>query len=166
MESGFSSLSRGYNCMKAKILQRRKRSPDSNSNYYAPPKECQPSFDNLKYGFRTRVALVENQSCVLDVTCTATGDRINVALSRQGKAAKNFSKAPNVNQFLRRRQSGDRINVARSRQGKAAKNFSKAPNANQFLRRQSGEEFQSDAPPSCRAVRDPTETCRNYFQVA
>ena len=63
--------------MKAKIL-RKKRSPDPQN--YKAPLECQPE---LLYGFRSRVSIVENQSCILDVTCTATGDRINAALTKR-----------------------------------------------------------------------------------
>lgn len=111
--TGFDSLSRSYNCMKAKIF-RKKRSPQ----------ECQ-NYDHLRYGFRSRVSLVENQSCILDVTCTATGDRINIALSkRRGPAM-----------MSQRRMT----------------------------KRQSSGEFLSDAPPSCRAIRDPNNTCHNYL---
>ncbi len=115
MGSGFDSLARSYNCMKAKYLRRKKRQ----SSYAGP--DCD-NYDHLRYGFRTRVAVVENQSCILDVTCTATGDRINVALSKRNGQVKSS-----------------------------------------FARRQSGEEFQSDAPPQCRAVRDPGNTCLSYL---
>merc|ERR1712088_388104 len=71
-------------------------------------------YSHLRYGFRTRVSLVENQSCILDVTCTATGDRIDVALAKRRGSSIPF---PDIAQ----QQS--------------------------FSRRQTGEEFQSDAPP-------------------
>ena len=119
MGSGIDSLARNYNCIKATLF-RKKRSPQS--GYGAP--ECQPSYDNLRYGFRTRVTLVENQSCILDVTCTATGDKINVALARSDSSENHG-----------------------------------------FAKRQSGEEFRSDAPPECRAIRDRNNACVNYYQT-
>jgi len=124
---GIDSLARSYKCMQAKLL-RKKRSPDSTG--YSTPSECQPE---LLYGFRSRVSIVENQSCILDVTCTATGDRINAALTK------------------RRGQSFE------------ASNIFKEIARQSFARRQTGEEFQSDAPPQCRAIRDPSHTCRAYL---
>ena len=126
---GIDSLAKSYKCLKAKML-RKKRSPDS-TNYGAPP-ECQP---DLLYGFRSRVSIVENQSCILDVTCTATGDRINAALLAKRRGQPNMSKH--------------------------VQNMAKQS----FAKRQSGEEFQSDAPPQCRAIRDPNNTCRAYLAV-
>jgi len=126
---GIDSLAKSYKCLKAKML-RKKRSPDSTN--YGAPAECQP---DLLYGFRSRVSIVENQSCILDVTCTATGDRINAALLAKRRGQPNKSKHVQ--------------NIAR--QG--------------FAKRQSGEEFQSDAPPQCRAIRDPNNTCRAYLAV-
>ena len=122
MGYGIDSLARNYNCIKATLF-RKKRSPNANSGYASPP-ECD-DYSNLRYGFRTRVTLVENQSCILDVTCTATGDKINVALAK--------------------RRSGER----------------------RISRRQgfTGEEFRSDAPPECRAIRDPNDACMNYYQT-
>merc|ERR1712083_965989 len=127
---GIDSLARTYKCMQAKLL-RKKRSPDS-TGYRNPPAERQPE---LLYGFRSRVSIVENQSCILDVTCTATGDRINAALTK------------------RRGQSFE------------ASNIFKEIARQSFAKRQSGEEFQSDAPPQCRAIRDPNNTCRAYLAV-
>lgn len=124
---GIDNLARSYNCMKAKIL-RKKRSPDPQN--YKAPLECQPE---LLYGFRSRVSIVENQSCILDVTCTATGDRINVALTKRRGSSIPF---PDIAQ----QQS--------------------------FSRRQTGEEFQSDAPPQCRAILDQSNTCRAYLAPA
>ena len=112
-------------------MLRKKRSPDSTN--YGAPAECQP---DLLYGFRSRVSIVENQSCILDVTCTATGDRINAALLAKRRGQTNMSK--HVQNSAR--QGG-------------------------FAKRQSGEEFQSDAPPQCRAIRDPNNTCRAYLAV-
>ena len=112
-------------------MLRKKRSPDSTN--YGAPAECQP---DLLYGFRSRVSIVENQSCILDVTCTATGDRINAALLAKRRGQPNMSK---------------HVHNSARRQG--------------FAKRQSGEEFQSDAPPQCRAIRDPNNTCRAYLAV-
>ena len=126
---GIDSLAKSYKCLKAKML-RKKRSPDSTN--YGAPAECQP---DLLYGFRSRVSIVENQSCILDVTCTATGDRINAALLAKRRGQPNMSKHVQ--------------NSARQ----------------SFAKRQSGEEFQSDAPPQCRAIRDPNNTCRAYLAV-
>ena len=126
MGSGIDSLARNYNCIRATLF-RKKRSPNANGGYGAP--ECDADYSNLRYGFRTRVTLVENQSCILDVTCTATGDKINVALARRSG---NLPPQPH-----RRRH-----------------------------KRQAGEEFRSDAPPECRAIRDPNEACLNYYQTA
>jgi len=84
-------------------------------------------YSHLRYGFRTRVSLVENQSCILDVTCTATGDRIDVALAKRRSYNLGFS------------SFGSRLS-----------------------RRQALEEFSSDAPPDCRAIRDPSNSCLGY----
>ena len=125
MGHGIDSLARNYNCIKATLFRRKR---DASSGYSSPP-ECD-DYSNLRYGFRTRVTLVENQSCILDVTCTATGDKINVALAK--------------------RRSDSRPQHQRSR----------------FSRRQgTGEEFRSDAPPECRAIRDPNDACMNYYQT-
>ena len=124
MGHGIDSLARNYNCIKATLFRRKR---DASSGYSSPP-ECD-DYSNLRYGFRTRVTLVENQSCILDVTCTATGDKINVALARR---------SGNLPPQTHRRRH----------------------------KRQAGEEFRSDAPPECRAIRDPNEACLNYYQTA
>ncbi len=108
------------------------------------------SYNNLKYGFRTRVTLVENQSCILGVTCTATGERINVAGGQQ------FA----FNSVNRRSGKIGGARRLRRRQGVSRNGASAIFGIGN--RRQTGEEFSSDAPPYCRAVRDPTNGCLAY----
>jgi hypothetical protein len=118
-------MARDYKCITARYLRRGKR--QTGNGYGAPSygaPECEPNYDDLRYGFRSRVSLVENQSCMLGVTCTATGDKIDVV----GGINRNFI---------------------------AANSFG-------LTERQTGEEFSSDAPPECRAIRDPSESCRGY----
>ena len=110
--SGISDWSRQLTC-----LYRKKR-----DTAYASP-TC-GDFSHLKYGFRTRVSLVENQSCILDVTCTATGDRIDVALA-QRRSSREVDEESNM---------------------KSAPGSSGSSSNKGFQRRQL-EEFSSDAPP-------------------
>ena len=68
--------------------------------------------------------MVENQSCILDVTCTATGDRIDVALA-QRRSSREVDEESNM---------------------KSAPGSSGSSSNKGFQRRQL-EEFSSDAPP-------------------
>ena len=100
--------------MKSKLFRKKR------DTGYGAPDNC--DYNHLRYGFRTRVSLVENQSCILDVTCTATGNRINVALARKSNSGSGFGR-----------------------------------------KQLSLEEFSSDAPPDCRAIRDPSDSCLSLY---
>jgi len=98
--------------------------------------------EEVKYGFRTKVTLVENSPCIIGSTCRG----IPVSLSRSESDFIQKELELNLNQdeptlnWYEENPDFDSVN-------------------DNYFDRQTGEEFSSDGPPDCRVI--PSTQCAN-----
>ena len=132
-----------------------KRNDDVQGTTFSPNPtyayQCLDDVEEPKYGFRTLITYVDQQPCVLDLTCSANGAKIHRPSSLKVHSTTNGNA-----EYRKRSKRSDFVPSKKIP-------WTDMPSFKSLIResRQTGEKIKSDQP-SCRLIADPTgNSCLN-----
>ena len=131
--------------------------------------------NQVLYGFRTKVALVENKPCTIGTTCRGQPEDLRQDQNPFPKGQNQFAQSqkqmrqelnqftsdqnqitPDLDQFIKDPNwfsTAEEISSYEEDQSSLKAKWFNQESRPILLDRQSGEEFQSDGPPDCRVIR-------------